>query len=161
MNSTCTWGAVYRFKTGGYHDSGLLALMIASRLRYILSYWNLKFTCSLYNVIMNICKFLIKYAWILNLGQIRFPYRCIQSVNIFRSETGIFRVNSVNTMAADVWLIVSPGIQQLYHWQRRINNSLPLRRRISMTCAISMLRSYSKFKCIVMFDKKKKSTGKC
>ena len=128
------------------------------RFRYILSYWNIKFTCSLYNVIMNICIFLIKYAWILNLGQVRFPYRYIQSVNISRSETGIFRAIIGNTILWLLmsWLLVSPGIRQPYYWQRRVKKSLPPRRRISTTCDISVLRSQSKYKCTVMFDKKKK-----
>ena len=35
INSTCTLGAMYRFMIGGYHDSGFTALMIVSRLPYI------------------------------------------------------------------------------------------------------------------------------
>ena len=35
IHRTCTQGAKYRFMTGGYHDSGFTALMIVSKLPYI------------------------------------------------------------------------------------------------------------------------------
>ena len=58
MNNTCTQGAVHRFVTGGHHDSGLKALMIASRLPYIITLKRDLSHAHYKNDIMNICIFM-------------------------------------------------------------------------------------------------------
>ena len=67
MNSTCTKGAMYRFLTGGYHDSGFTALMILQVALYChIDTWFV--TNSLW-----ICHYELLYiygindVWILNL----------------------------------------------------------------------------------------------
>ena len=70
---------MYRFMTGGYHDSGFTALMIVSRLTTLYCHIDTWFvTCPLW-----ICHYEllyiygINYVWTLNLEQFRyFRFRC-------------------------------------------------------------------------------------